>query len=70
MSDDDEPKLSEHAIAALRQFYAEQNDTSKNLENNMPKENWVCANDFESLPYGFTLWDYKQIIIPIFTYKY
>ena len=41
MSDDDEPQLSAHALAALKEFYAEQNVSTETSENAMPRENWV-----------------------------
>lgn len=42
--DDDAPKLSEHAMAALMEFYAEQNATEKAEENSTVTENWVIKN--------------------------
>ena len=36
-SDDDTPQLSAHALAALKEFYAEQQQTDENEQ----KEDWV-----------------------------
>ena len=42
--DDDAPKLSEHAMAALMEFYAEQNDMEKAEQSSTVTENWVIKN--------------------------
>ena len=47
--DDDTPKLSEHAMAALMEFYAEQNAIEKAEQNHAVTENWVIKN----LKYSF-----------------
>ena len=40
-SDDDQPQLSAHALAALQEFYAEQAAENDNTSHEMPKEDWV-----------------------------
>lgn len=42
--DDDTPKLSEHAMAALMEFYEEQNAIEKTAHNSAVAENWVIKN--------------------------
>lgn len=42
--DDEMPKLSEHAMAALMEFYAEKNATDKKEQNSTLAENWVIKN--------------------------
>jgi len=39
--EDDVPQLSEHAMAALMEFYAEQQVGDKLEHNSAVKENWV-----------------------------
>jgi len=39
--EDDVPQLSEHAMAALMEFYTEQNVGDKAEQNSKVKENWV-----------------------------
>lgn len=40
-SSDDEPRLSEHAMAALREFYAERVALEERRENSEVEEDWV-----------------------------
>ena len=42
--DDDAPKLSEQAMAALMEFYADQSAIEKAKENSTVAENWVIKN--------------------------
>lgn len=42
--DDDAPKLSEHAVAALMEFYAEQNAKDEGDQSSTVTENWVIKN--------------------------
>ena len=42
--DDDTPKLSEHAMAALMEFYAEQSAVEQTEQNSTVAENWVIKN--------------------------
>lgn len=41
--DDDTPKLSEHAMAALMEFYEEQNALEKTAHNAAVAENWQLS---------------------------
>ncbi len=47
-SDDDQPQLSAHALAALQEFYAEQAAQNDNTSQEMPKEDWVRRLLFSS----------------------
>ena len=42
--DDDTPQLSEHAMAALMEFYTEQSAIEKTEHNSTIAENWVIKN--------------------------
>ena len=54
--DDDTPRLSEHAMAALTEFYAEQDAVEKAGKNFAVTENWVIKNlkYFRLLNHSFT----------------
>ena len=39
---DDEPQLSAHALAALKEFYTENQASAESNAEQMPSENWVC----------------------------
>jgi len=42
--DDDTPQLSDHAMAALMEFYAEQNAIVETEHGSTVNENWVIKN--------------------------
>jgi len=52
--EDDVPQLSEQAIAALMEFYAEQQAGDKLEHNSAVKEDWVRIQIFE-INYKFTI---------------
>ena len=49
--EDDTPKLSEHAMAALIEFYAEQDAKEKTEQDSTVTENWVISISFVN-PYN------------------
>ena len=55
--DDDTPRLSEHAMAALMEFYAEQDAVEKAENKSSVAENWVIKNSkyFHLLNHRFTI---------------
>lgn len=56
--DDDTPSLSEHAMAALMEFYTEQDAVEKAEKNSSLTENWVIENlkYFHLLTHSFAIY--------------